>query len=151
MNIVGAVVAGIVGTAALSMVLAMAPAMGMPEMDIVGMLGSMLSREGHRTLGWIMHFMMGVIFAIIYAALWSAGIGSVNVGSGALFGVVHWLAAGLVMGAVPMLHAGIRAGKVQAPGIYMLNSGGMLAFMGGLIGHVIYGVVVTLVYGAFGA
>jgi hypothetical protein len=31
----------------------------------------------------------------------------------------------------------------------MLNNGGMMAFMGGLMGHVIFGVVVALVYGLF--
>ena len=151
MNIVGAIVAGVVGTLVFSMVMAMAPRMGMPKMAIWEMLGSMFDKDGNNALGWIIHFMMGAIFAIIYAALWSAGVGGANVGSGALFGVVHWLAAGLVMGGVPMLHAGIKAGTVQAPGVYMLSNGGMMAFVGGLIGHVIYGVVVALVYGAFGA
>jgi hypothetical protein len=53
------------------------------------------------------------------------------VGSGALFGVVHWLAVGLVMGGVPMMHAGIKAARFKRP-VCMLNSGGMMAFMGGL-------------------
>jgi len=56
---------------------------------------------------------------------------------------------GVMMGAIPMLHAGIKAGSVSTPGVFMLNSGGMMAFMGGLIGHVIFGVVVALVYGLF--
>ena len=149
MNIVGAIVAGVVGTAVFSMVIAMAPRMGMPRMAIWEMLGSMFDKDGNNALGWAAHFMMGVIFAIIYAALWSAGVGSASVGSGALFGVVHWLAVGLVMGAVPMMHAGIQAGTVKAPGVYMMSNGGMMAFMGGLIGHVVYGVVVALVYGLF--
>jgi len=149
MNIIGAIVAGIVGTAVMSLVIAMAPMMGMAKMDIVGMLGGMFSKASNRTLGWIMHFMMGTIFAIIYAALWNAGIGAANAAGGLLFGAAHWLIVGLMMGGVPMMHAGIKAGTVQAPGVYMTSSGGMLAFMSGLIGHVIYGLVVALVYGAF--
>jgi hypothetical protein len=148
MNIVGAIVAGVVGTAVISMVMAMAPRMGMPKMAIWEMLGSMFNKDGNNTLGWIAHFMMGAIFAIIYAALWSAGVGSISAGSGVLFGAVHFLIVGLVMGGMPMLHAGIKAGTVQAPGVYMLNVG-VMGFMGGLIGHVIYGVVVALVYGLF--
>jgi hypothetical protein len=50
-----------------------------------------------------------------------------------------------------MMHVGIKAGTIQAPGVYMLNAGGMMAFVGGLIGHVVYGLVVALVYGAFPA
>lgn len=48
-----------------------------------------------------------------------------------------------------MMHAGVKAGTVKAPGIYMMSAGGMMAFAGGLIGHVVYGLVVALVYGAF--
>ena len=47
-----------------------------------------------------------------------------------------------------MMHAGMRAGTVQAPGVYMLSGGGLMSFMGGLVGHVVYGIVVALVYGA---
>lgn len=48
-----------------------------------------------------------------------------------------------------MMHAGVKAGMVNAPGVYMMNDGGMMAFMGGLIGHVIFGLTVALVYGLF--
>ena len=149
MNVLGAIIAGIVGTIVMTMVLVMAPKMGMPKMDIVGMLGSMFSSESNRMVGMIMHLMMGVIFAIIYALLWNAGIGSVSWLWGAIFGAVHWLITGLMMGGVSMMHAGVKAGTVKAPGFYMMNDGGMMAFMGGLIGHVIFGLVVALVYGLF--
>ena len=148
MNIIGAIVAGLAGTVVISMIMAMAPKMGMPKMAIWEMLGSMFSKDGNNTLGWIIHFMMGVIFAIIYAALWAAGIGSATLLSGVIFGVVHFLIAGLMMGGMPMMHAGIKAGTMQAPGVLMLNSGAM-GFMGGLVGHAVYGLVVALVYGLF--
>jgi riboflavin transporter FmnP len=148
MNIIGAIVAGLAGTIVISLLMAMGPRMGMPKMAIWEMLGTMFSPQGNVGLGWVMHFMMGVIFAIIYAALWAAGIGSATLLSGVIFGVVHFLVAGLMMGGMPMLHAGIKAGTVQAPGVLMLNSG-VMGFMGGLIGHVVYGLVVALVYGAF--
>ncbi len=63
--------------------------------------------------------------------------------------VVHWLIVGLMMGGVPMLHAGVKAGTVKAPGVCMMSDGGMMAFVGGLIGHVLYGLIVALVYGLF--
>ncbi len=149
MNIVGAIVAGLVGTIIISMVMIMAPKMGMPKMAIWEMLGSMFSPDGNVALGWVIHLMMGIIFGIVYAALWAIGIGSATVISGAIFGIVHWLIVGVMMSAIPMLHAGIKAGSVSAPGVFMLNNGGMMAFMGGLMGHVIFGVVVALVYGLF--
>ncbi len=148
MNLIGAIVAGLVGTVVISLLMAMGPRMGMPKMAIWEMLGSMFSKDGNNALGWSTHFMMGVIFAILYAALWAAGIGSATWLNGAIFGAAHFVIAGLAMGGMPMLHAGIKAGTVQAPGVLMPNSG-VMGFMGGLIGHVLYGLVVALVYGFF--
>ncbi len=93
--------------------------------------------------------MMVMIFAVVFAALWNAGIGSVNILWGAIFGAAHWLVSGLMMGGVGMMHAGVKAGTVDAPGVYMTNNGGMMAFMGGLIGHILYGITVALVYSFF--
>jgi uncharacterized membrane protein YagU involved in acid resistance len=149
MNIIGAIVAGLVGALIFSLVMMMAPQMGMPKMAIWETLGAMFSPDGNVSLGWVMHLMMGLIFGIIYAALWTAGLGSVTVVGGLIFGIVHWLVVGLMMGGMPMMHAGIKAGTVSTPGVYMLNNGGMKSFMGGLIGHIIFGVVVALVYGLF--
>ena len=149
MNIIGAIVAGLVGTIIISMVMMMAPKMGLPKMAIWEMLGAMFSPDGNVALGWAMHLMMGIVFGLIYAALWAAGLGSVSVVSGLIFGIVHWLVAGLMMGGMPMMHAGIKAGAVSAPGVFMLKNGGLMGFMGGLMGHAIFGVVVALVYGLF--
>ena len=149
MNVIGAVIAGIFGTLAMSLVMAMAPSMGLPKMDIVGMLGSMLQSDSNRPLGWGIHLMMGIIFALIYAILWSIGIGAATLLWGLVFGAVHWLGAGLMMCGVPAMHAGVKAGTVQAPGVFMLNTGGSMAFMGGLIGHLVFCLVVALVYGLF--
>jgi hypothetical protein len=147
MNVIGAMTAGIFGTLAMTLVMAMAPSMGLPKMDIVGMLGSMFQSDSNRSLGWGIHLMMGIIFALTYAALWSIGIGSATLLWGLAFGAVHWLGAGMMMGGVPVMHAGVKAGTVDAPGAFMMNTGGLMAFMGGLIGHLVFGLVVALVYG----
>ena len=148
MNVLGAIIAGLVGTVAISMVMAMAPKMGMPKMDIVDMLSTMFGKP-NRMLGWMMHFMMGIIFALIYAFIWSAGIGSPTWLNGLIFGAIHWLVVGMVMGMIPMMHAGIKSGAVQAPGLWMTNNGGMMAFVGGLMGHLAFGLVVVLIYNLF--
>ncbi len=149
MNVIAAALAGLVGTLVMTALMRLAPQMGLPRMDIVGMLGSMFNGQGNRSLGMIAHLMMGIVFAIVYALLWSAGVGSVGLLGGLLFGVGHWLVVGLVMGGMPVMHAGIRAGNVPAPGLYMTASGGLMSFLGGLMGHVAFGVVVALVYGLF--
>ena len=147
MNVVAAVVAGVVGTAAISLLMAMGPKMGLPKMAIWEMLGSMFDPKGNRTLGWGMHLMMGVVFALVYAALWSAGIGAPTLLWGILFGAIHFVVVGMMMGGMPMMHAGIKAGAVAAPGVLMLNNG-VMGLMGGLVGHSLYGLVVALVYAA---
>jgi len=145
MNVFGALVAGFIGTVVISMVMAMAPKMGMPKMNIVGMLGTMFGKP-NRILGWMMHFMMGIVFALIYAFLWSLGIGSSTWVYGLILGAIHWLIVGMAMGMMPMMHAGIKSGEVKAPGLWMTNNGGMMAFMGGLIGHMVFGLVVVFIY-----
>ena len=147
MNILGAVIAGLVASLVFSMVLVMAPKMGMPKMDIVSLLGSMFGKP-NQALGWMMHLMMGVVFALIYAFLWSNGIGAATWTGGLVFGAAQWLVVGVVMGMIPMMHAGIKSGAVQAPGLWMTNNGGVMAFMGGLVGHMIFGIVIALVYAA---
>lgn len=85
-------------------------------------------------------------FALIYAFLWSNGIGAATWTSGLVFGLIHWLIVGMLMGMIPMMHAGIKSGAVQAPGLWMTNNGGLMAFMGGLVGHMIFGLIIALVY-----
>jgi len=51
---------------------------------------------------------------------------------------IHRLISGLMIGVMmPMMHAGVKWGNVPAPGLYM----------GGLMGHMLFGVVVGLGYG----
>ena len=148
MNILSAVVAGVVATLVFTMILVMAPKIGMPKMDIVSLLGSMFSAKSNLVLGWTMHLMMGVVFALVYASIWSLGFGAATWGIGLIFGAIHWLIVGMVMGMIPMVHVGIKSGAVQAPGLWMTKNGGVMAFMGGLVGHMIFGAVVALTYAA---
>ena len=147
MNILSAVISGVVASLVFSMILWMAPKMGMPKMDIVSLLGSMFSTKVNLVLGWMMHLMMGVIFALIYAFLWSRGVGAATWLGGLAFGAVQWLIVGMIMGMIPLMHIGIKSGAVKAPGLWMTNNGGLMAFMGGLVGHMIFGAVLAVSYG----
>lgn len=148
MNILSAVIAGVAASLVFSIVLAMAPRMGMPRMDIVSLLGSMFSAKSNQALGWMMHLMMGIVFALIYAFLWSSGISGATWVGGLIFGAAQWLVVGMVMGMMPMMHVGIKSGAVKAPGLWMTSNGGFMAFMGGLVGHMVFGTVIALSYAA---
>lgn len=140
MNVLGAIVAGLAATAVMTMMMYAAPLMGMPKMDIAGMLGTMfVSKEKTaRVVGMAMHFMMGVVFALIYALLWSLGLGSATWWWGLIFGAVHGFGA-IVM--IPILM------RMHPRPLEMAR--GPLMMAGQLMGHLVYGLVVALVYGAF--
>lgn len=148
MNILSAVIAGVVASLVFSIVLTVAPRMGMPRMDIVSLLGSMFNAKPNQTIGWMLHLMMGIVFALIYASLWSLGINGATWVSGLIFGAVQWLVVGMAMGMMPTMHVGIKSGAVKAPGLWMTNNGGIMAFMGGLLGHMIFGTAIALSYAA---
>jgi len=145
MNIFAAIFAGFTGTAAMTMLMIMAPKMGMPEMDVMGMLGSMFTQDAGRAkaIGAVIHFMMGAVFAIAYALAWSFGLGSVSALWGLIFGAVHGLVAGVTM---PMMTRMMQPATAGASSESSTGGGSMM--MGMMMGHIVFGVVVALVYGA---
>ena len=154
MNIVGAIIAGLAGTAAMTLLMYVAPLLGMPKMDIMRMLGSMFtSARGVATgqgtvsgsdqaltlgLGSMIHLMMGAVFGLIYALLWSLGIGSATWIWGLIFGALHGVMA---IGMMPLMMR-MHPNPPQM-------AGGPLVMAGQLMGHMVYGLVVALVYSAF--
>jgi uncharacterized membrane protein YagU involved in acid resistance len=140
MNVLGAIIAGLAGTAVMTMLMYAAPLMGMPKMDIAGMLGSMFvsKKETATIVGLILHFMMGVVFAIIYALLWSLGIGSPTWWWGLIFGAVHTVVILIMMPIMMRMHP-------RPPEM----AGGPMVMVGQLMGHMVFGLVVALVYSAF--
>lgn len=113
----------------------MAPLMGMPQMDIATMVGTMfLASPGPAFwLGMIIHLMMGtVLFPVIYHFLFQPGSGNGS-GRGLLFGLLLWATANLmVMPLMGAIHPMVKNGMMPAPGFLMLNLGAM-APVGSLI------------------
>ena len=121
-----ALLGGLVGTAVMTMMLYLvAPMMGI-RMDIAASLGQMLG--GSWTLGLVMHFINGsVIFSLLYALLLYRALPGGPVGKGIAWGVALWLIAQLMV--VPMMGGGIFSSKM----------GGMMAAVGSLVNHILYG------------
>jgi hypothetical protein len=131
----GAVVGGFVGTVVMTAMMYMvAPMMGL-HMDIAAMLASMLG--GSWIAGMMMHFINGaVIFPAIYVfALYAHLPGSPAV-RGTVWGVALWLIAQTVV--MPMMGAGLFSSAM----------GGVMAAMGSLIGHVLYGSLLGIIASA---
>lgn len=150
-----AVLGGLVGTIAMTVGMYMGSMMGM-EMDMPMTLGTMFFPKGAAAwvVGLMMHLMMGVVFFIIYAALFTAfGIESGIIGWSALFGAIHALMAGAAFGMMPSVHPRMATEPkssprtVSAPGYFGVKLG-MMGPAALIVVHVIYGVVAGAIYAA---
>ncbi len=132
-----AIIAGSTGRMAMILLIYIGPLIRLPRIDAVSMLGSLAApnKESAVTLGGAIHFSLGVIFAIIYAALWSVGIGSPTWYWGILFGAVHGLLIILFLLMTMRMFPQLSQ--------YFNNLTVMVAI---LLNHIVYGVVVALVY-----
>ena len=125
-----AIVAGAVATVVMTVVsVYVAPMMGMPKMNPADMLAGQMG--GSLFLGWMGHFMVGIVLAVIYAAIASRLPGPPAL-RGAMYGIAPWMLAQVAV--LPMM--GMPA-----------FSGSMMMAGGSLIGHVVYGAVVGAIYG----
>lgn len=126
-----AILAGVAGTAAMTAVgVWMAPMMGMPPMNPAAMLAGAMG--GNVVLGWMGHFMIGSVLALIYAAV-AGRLPGAPWFRGALFSLAPWLMAQVAV--IPMMGMPIFSGSLRLA-------------MGSLLGHLVYGAVVGAIYGA---
>ena len=127
------VFAGIAGTAVMTMVMFIAPFMGMPKMSPPDMLAGMMGLP--LVVGWIMHFMIGVIFAAAYVYIFKKLLQKFQNKflKGAIFGFAVFVFAQIMMA--------IMSAVMPAPS----PEGNMIMLlMGSIIGHIVYGIVVAL-------
>jgi hypothetical protein len=164
-----AVVAGFAGGAVMSMLMVMMRKAGKTEMDMALIEGSMLSgdRDKAKAIGAFMHLVVfsALIIGSIYAWLFDVfGVSEDNAWwIGALYGVAHGILAGLLMGMMHAMHPRMRGGMeservdqvggpsdgsllLKPPGVFAKNYGPATP-PGVLMVHVVYGLVVGLVYG----
>lgn len=123
--------AGIVGTLAMTaMGVWIAPMMGIGKMNPADMLASQMG--GNVLLGWMGHLMIGVILALIYAAVAARRLPGPPAVRGALFAIAPWLMAQVVV--MPMMGMPLFSGSAMVAG-------------GSMLGHVVYGAVVGGIIG----
>ena len=123
MNVKRILVAGTAGTAAMTMLMLVAPLMGLPKMAIGEMLGGFLGIG--TAAGWVTHFLIGLTLAAIYAGVFASRLPGSAVVRGAIYGVGVFLMAQLVVS--PMMGGGVFSG------------GNVLMIAGSLMGHLVYG------------
>ena len=148
-----AILVGLIGGAVMAVILYMG-IFTLPQqmkMNLFLMLGTMMLPVGAAAIvmGAMVHAVMSVVFGLIHGAVFSAAdIDSAQAAWGLLFGLVHWVAVGMALGMLPLMHPRIRDGEMQAPGFYALSYPPMTA-MGFLMLHLVFGVIVGALYGAW--
>jgi uncharacterized protein DUF6789 len=147
---------GFVGTLVLTTVLRAAGELGVTRMDLPFLLGtSVTDRRGPaKALGYLFHFIIGMIFALAYGAFFAA-VGRSGWFLGAVLGSVHALFVGTVLVNVllPIVHPRIGTPETAAddiallepPGFLMLNYG-RNTFLITLAAHIAYGAIVGWAY-----
>ncbi|MBU0560121.1 MAG: hypothetical protein KJ799_07875 [Bacteroidetes bacterium] len=136
-SIQSALIAGFLATAAMTAFTFMAPLMGF-EMNIPKMLAGTMGAP--IIVGWMAHFMVGEILAIGYASAFLKMTNkAADFKSGALFGLLPWLAAQVMV--MPMMS--MMGGGSYTSGLF---SGSMMMAVASLVGHLIFGAVLGTIY-----
>lgn len=152
MSIWAALAGGVVGTILLTTGMRAATAFRLTRIDLPFLLGTAVTadRAKAKVVGYVLHFAFGLLFALVYFALFAA-LDRAGFFLGALFGVAHALFAGTALVGIllPAVHP--RMGDdmtaadsnplLEAPGFMLLNYGRRTPLVA-VAAHVVYGAVV---------
>jgi len=125
---------GLVATAVMSAAMMLGAMMGMPKMSPPQMLATMMGVS--IVVGWLFHFMIGIIFALSYAYLFLNVVRKINshVLRGVFFGVAAFIFAQIGIAGLDAMRGGMPAAEGSV----------VLIMIGSIIGHIIFGIVVAL-------
>jgi uncharacterized membrane protein YagU involved in acid resistance len=137
MNSTRAVAAGLIGTATMTALLLIEPSVGLPNIAIGQILSTALGlASAHLSsgaaIGWCIHFGVGVVFALVYAAVFARRLPGGPFVRGVLFGGLIFLLAQLIF--MPLVGGGV------------FSRGDAEMIAGSLLGHLVYGGVVGWIY-----
>ena len=153
--IASAIAGGVLGTLVLSTLAKAASEMALTRMDLPLLLGTAVTdnRRKARAIGYVFHLILGILFAMLYAAFFQI-VGHSSWWLGALLGALHaiFTATVLVNVLLPIVHPRMATSEtaanefalIEPPGFLMLNYG-RSTFLVTLAAHIAYGAVVGLV------
>lgn len=133
MNARRATIAGVLGTLAMTMLFMIEPLLGLPKMAEGGILSTVMSASVANLPvgfvgGWIIHFGVGIVLALLYAVVVAPRMPGPPIVRGAVYGGLVFIGAQLVL--MPLVGAGVFSGGDSA------------RLMGSLLGHLLYGGVI---------
>ena len=138
MDIKRAAAAGAIGTGVLTALWLVEPSLGLPQIAVGQILSTFMSvsvaqMQVGAAGGWIVHLVMGIALAMVYAGFLADRLSGPPTVRGAVFGVIVFVAAQTIF--MPLVGAGFFA------------RGDTELLIGSLIGHIVYGLVVGWIYG----
>ena len=154
MSIWPALAGGFAGTLVLTTMLRTASELNLTRMDLPFLLGTAVTanRTGAKAIGYVAHFVMGLVFAVGYYALFLA-VDRHDWWLGSIFGLGQGLFAGTVLVNVllPLVHPRMGSPMSDSTTVALLESPGFMARNYGvqtpvvsLVAHVLYGTVIAV-------
>lgn len=154
MSVWSALAGGFAGTLVLTTVLRLASELGLTRMDLPFLLGTAVSADRARAkaIGYAAHFVMGLLFALGYYAMFLA-VGRHDWWLGALFGLGQGLFAGTVLINVllPLVHprmgtpfSDITTVALLEPPGFLARNYGLQTPMVSLVAHILYGAIIAV-------
>lgn len=152
MSVWGALAGGFAGTLVLTTILRAGSELRLTRIDLPFVLGSAFTADRTRAkaLGYALHFLAGLVFALVYYAIF-VSIDENGWWLGAVFGLVHALfsATALVNILVPLVHPRMgtpltganEVALLEPPGFLMRNYGASTPLVN-VVAHVAYGTLV---------
>lgn len=139
MNAARAAVAGLIATGVMTALLLVEPSVGLPKIAIGQILSTSLGLASAHlasgpVLGWIIHFVIGMSLALLYAAAFDRRLPGPPLARGLLYGVLVFVAAQLVF--MPLVGGGV------------FSRGDVELLAGSLLGHLVYGGLTGWIYGS---
>ena len=126
-------IAGIVGTAVMTFIMTVAPEMGIPESNQPAMIAAIL--RSSITMGWLTHFLIGIIFAAFYVYLFSPIVIIENkMIKGAIYGFLVSVFAQIMLVIMTSILS-VMAAPVESTILLVIRS---------IMGHVVFGMYVGL-------
>jgi hypothetical protein len=122
---------GFTATALMTMIMLIAPMMGMPDMKTGNMIAGFIGVPVW--IGWAMHLMMGIVLALAYVFWVRDRLSFSYALRGMLFAILPWVLMQLMV--MPMMGMGLFSSN--APDAVKM-------VMGTLMGHLVYGLVLGL-------
>lgn len=142
-----AILFGVLGAAAISIVCGLVRLAGLP-IGIEMILGTLVGLPPGATafaVGLLMHLGIGALFGLLYGALFERVLNHGGAPIGALTSIPHAALLGLFVGFTPSFHPAIPS-QLPDPGPYFshLHVGGVVVFF---LAHALYGAIVGAGYG----